>query len=130
MVSKHRESAYRGGRFRHWIKVRTDSTLRSAGVQDFKSRTGRNHLALRLHRQIILSTGIAMVEWLKLGAVSLLLSMLLTAAIAVPAWLLLFNLARFRRRARPHDLDQRRDRPNGAHNGAWHLNQVVFSTFM
>jgi hypothetical protein len=29
-----------------------------------------------------------MVEWLKLGAVSLLLSLLLTAAIAVPVWLL------------------------------------------
>ena len=29
-----------------------------------------------------------MVEWLKLGAVSLLCSMLLTAAIAVPVWLL------------------------------------------
>jgi bifunctional non-homologous end joining protein LigD len=22
MVSKHRESSYRGGRFRHWIKVK------------------------------------------------------------------------------------------------------------
>ena len=25
MVSKHRESAYRGGRFRHWIKVKNRS---------------------------------------------------------------------------------------------------------
>ena len=31
MVSKHRESSYRGGRFRHWIKVRTGSIRPSAG---------------------------------------------------------------------------------------------------
>jgi hypothetical protein len=28
MVSKHRESLYRGGRFRHWVKVKIDSIQR------------------------------------------------------------------------------------------------------
>jgi len=34
MVSKHRESAYRGGRFRHWIKVKNRQHPAFARVQD------------------------------------------------------------------------------------------------
>ena len=32
MVSKHRESTYRGGRFRHWIKVKNRQHLRRSPV--------------------------------------------------------------------------------------------------
>ena len=34
MVSKHRESTYRGGRFRHWIKVKNRQHPAFARVQD------------------------------------------------------------------------------------------------
>jgi bifunctional non-homologous end joining protein LigD len=34
MVSEHRESAYRGGRFRHWIKVKNPQHPAFASVQD------------------------------------------------------------------------------------------------
>jgi len=34
MVSKHRESTYRGGRFRHWIKVSNRQHPAFASVQD------------------------------------------------------------------------------------------------
>jgi bifunctional non-homologous end joining protein LigD len=34
MVSKHRESSYRGGRFRHWIKVKNRQHPAFARVQD------------------------------------------------------------------------------------------------
>ena len=45
------------------------------------------HLALRLHRfnnSACVSRGLAMVQWLKLGAISLLLSTLLTAVALLP----------------------------------------------
>ena len=34
MVSKHRESTYRGGRFRHWIKVKNRQHPAFSRVQD------------------------------------------------------------------------------------------------
>jgi hypothetical protein len=33
MVSKHRESLYRGGRFRHWVKIKNRRIRRSAGCR-------------------------------------------------------------------------------------------------
>ena len=50
-------------------------------------RANEKHLALRLHQFNVgrlCKQGAAMVEWLKLGAISLLLSTLLTAAIFLP----------------------------------------------
>ena len=34
MVSKHRESTYRGGRFRHWIKIKNRHHPAFSRVQD------------------------------------------------------------------------------------------------
>jgi bifunctional non-homologous end joining protein LigD len=34
MVSKHRESTYRGGRFRHWIKIKNREHPAYSRVQD------------------------------------------------------------------------------------------------
>ena len=39
MVSKHRESAYRGGRFRHWIKVKNRQHPAFARVLDRSANT-------------------------------------------------------------------------------------------
>ena len=34
LVSKHRESSYRGGRFRHWVKVKNRAHLAFSRVRD------------------------------------------------------------------------------------------------
>ena len=34
MVSKHRESRYRGGRFRHWVKIKNRAHPAFSRVQD------------------------------------------------------------------------------------------------
>jgi hypothetical protein len=45
MVSNHRESAYRGGRFRHWIKIKNWEHPAYGRVQTNSSRNDRKRSA-------------------------------------------------------------------------------------
>jgi ATP-dependent DNA ligase len=44
MVSKHRESTYRGGRFRHWIKIKNRNIRSSAYSRVQNLNSSRNDL--------------------------------------------------------------------------------------
>jgi ATP-dependent DNA ligase len=51
MVSKHRESAYRGGRFRHWVKIKNRAHPAFSRVQDqFRNSAGTGDATLRSRR--------------------------------------------------------------------------------